>query len=53
MNTRIVTGLLMSLVIGTTVLVGACERKGPAERAGKQFDRAIGDLKDAAKRATK
>jgi hypothetical protein len=45
-------GILMSVVIGTTVLAAGCE-KGSAERAGKQVDRAVGDFKDAVERATK
>jgi hypothetical protein len=33
-------------------LLGACEREGPAERAGKQVDRAAHDVRDAVKDAT-
>ena len=33
-------------------LLGACEREGPAERAGKQVDRAAEDVRDAVKDAT-
>jgi hypothetical protein len=38
--------------MGATLLAAGCE-KGPAERAGKQVDRAIDDFKNAAKRATR
>jgi hypothetical protein len=53
MNTAMISRVLMSLILGTTVLVAGCAKKGPAERAGKQVDRAVGDFKDAVERATK
>ena len=31
-------------------LVAACEREGPAERAGESIDRAVEDARDAVKR---
>ena len=34
-------------------LLGACDRKGPAERAGEKIDRAAQDVRDAVKDATK
>lgn len=53
MKTNMISGImLLSLVIGTALLTAGCE-KGPAERTGKQVDRAIDDFKDAAKRATR
>lgn len=52
MNARMVSGILMLLVIGATVLVAGCEKRGPAERAGKKVDRVIDDLKDAVDHAT-
>ncbi len=52
MTVRMISGLLVSLAIGTTVLTAGCEKTGPAERAGKQFDRTIDDLKNAANHAT-
>lgn len=33
-------------------LLGACEREGPAERAGERVDRAVDDARDAVKDAT-
>lgn len=33
-------------------LLGACEREGPAERAGEKVDRAAEDVRDAVKDAT-
>jgi len=34
-------------------LLGACEREGPAERAGEKIDRAAKDARDAVRDATK
>jgi hypothetical protein len=34
-------------------LLGACDRDGPAERAGEKIDRAAKDVRDAVKDATK
>jgi hypothetical protein len=34
-------------------LLGACDRKGPAERAGEKIDRAAEDVRDAVKDARK
>lgn len=51
MDTRMIAGMLMSLVIAALLTAG-CE-KGSAERAGKQVDRAVNDFKDAVERATK
>jgi hypothetical protein len=41
--------LLVSLTVmcGGVVLGTGCERQGPAERAGKDIDRAVEDMKDA------
>jgi hypothetical protein len=33
-------------------LLGACDREGPAERAGEKIDRAAEDVRDAVKDAT-
>lgn len=33
-------------------LLGACEREGPAERAGEKVDRAVENARDAVKDAT-
>lgn len=33
-------------------LLGACDREGPAERAGEKVDRAADDVRDAVKDAT-
>ncbi len=35
--------------IASTVALAACEKQGPAERAGKSVDRAVKDAKDAFK----
>ena len=35
--------------IASTVALAACEKQGPAERAGKSVDRAVNDAKDAFK----
>jgi hypothetical protein len=43
----------VALVLGLTVLLGGavwesgCKRQGPAERAGRDIDRAVEDMKDA------
>jgi hypothetical protein len=34
-------------------LLGACEREGPAERAGEKIDRAAKDVRDAVNDARK
>ena len=34
-------------------LLGACDRKGPAERAGENIDRAAKDVRDAVRDASK
>jgi hypothetical protein len=34
-------------------LLGACEREGPAERAGEKIDRAAEDVRDAVEDARK
>ena len=34
-------------------LLGACDRDGPAERAGEKIDRAAKDVRDSVKDATK
>jgi hypothetical protein len=53
MRTPVATALSIALVVATIVLAAGCEKKGSAERAGKQIDRALDDLRDAARRATK
>jgi hypothetical protein len=42
---------VVTLVTLAALGLGACEREGPAERAGKQVDEAIGDAGDAVKDA--
>ena len=44
--------LLGAVAMATALLVGACEREGPAEQAGEEVDRAIEEAQDAAKDAT-
>lgn len=53
MRIRVATAVCIALVVAAAVLANGCEKKGGAERAGKQIDRAIDDLRDAAKRATR
>jgi hypothetical protein len=43
-----VAALLASIAMGMTV--AACEKEGPAERAGKQIDKAVENVKDAVKK---
>lgn len=52
MKGRTVIGFFLACAIGAAALTAGCEKEGAAERAGKELDRAVGDLKDAAKRAT-
>lgn len=51
MNIRGYTALSLVLAIALGTATIGCE-KGPAERAGENVDRAVDDLKDAAKDAT-
>jgi hypothetical protein len=37
----------LMLLGGGVVLETGCERQGPAQRAGKDIDRAVEDMKDA------
>ena len=37
------------IVLAALVALSACERKGPAEKAGEQIDKAGRDLRDAVK----
>ena len=41
------TFLMFALAV---TLVAACDREGPAERAGESVDRAVEDARDAIKR---
>ncbi len=41
----IVVGLI--ILGGGMVVTTGCERQGPAQRAGKDIDRAVEDMKDA------
>jgi hypothetical protein len=41
------------LAVFVLALLGACEREGPAERAGEKIDRAAEDVRDAVKDARK
>ncbi len=40
----IVMGLI---ILGGGMVTTGCERQGPAQRAGKDIDRAVEDMKDA------
>ena len=46
---QIIAALLLGGVLGAGLV--ACEKEGPAERAGKQIDEAARDLKEGAKKA--
>ncbi|HXG17990.1 MAG TPA: hypothetical protein VNN62_02805 [Methylomirabilota bacterium] len=35
------------LAIGAAIFITSCEREGPAERLGKEVDRAVEDARDA------
>ena len=52
---QIIRNVVVVLALSSVALVtSACpERKGPAEKAGEQIDKAIDKTKDAAKDATK
>ncbi len=47
-NTKRIATLLASIAL--TMVVAACEKEGPAERAGKQVDKAVESVKDAVKK---
>lgn len=51
MNTTKYTALSLALAMVLGAATIGCE-KGPAERAGENVDRAVDDVKDAAKDAT-
>jgi hypothetical protein len=45
--------ILLSLAFGIALLSGfACEREGPAERAGEQVDETTEDVRERAEEAT-
>ena len=46
--TRRITTLLASIAL--IMAVTACQKEGPAERAGKQVDKAVDSVKDAVKK---
>ena len=37
------------IVVAALLALSACERKGPAEKAGEQIDKAAKDVRDAVK----
>lgn len=41
------TSLLLAFLMAATMGLAACEREGPAERAGRSVDRAGQQLRDA------
>jgi predicted small lipoprotein YifL len=41
--------LFVLALLGLALSTAACERKGPAERAGAQLDQAVDDVRDGAK----
>ena len=47
-TTKRVAAILASIALVMTVV--ACEKEGPAERAGKQIDKAVEDAKNAVKK---
>jgi hypothetical protein len=40
---------ILIILLATLFALSACERKGPAEKAGEKIDRAGRDLRDAVK----
>ena len=40
---------VLLIVIAAVIALSACDRKGPAEKAGEQIDKAGRDLRDAVK----
>ena len=42
---------ILLLVVGLGFGIGACERKGPAERAGEQIDKAVEGAGDKVEQA--
>ena len=46
---RRVLAIAAATAIASTVALAACEKQGPAERAGQSVDRAVKDAKDALK----
>ena len=42
---------LLILITFATIFASACEKKGPAERAGEKIDDAVSDAADAAREA--
>ncbi|OHB29931.1 MAG: hypothetical protein A2X84_01800 [Desulfuromonadaceae bacterium GWC2_58_13] len=40
--------LSLVLAIGLTSLLAACEKEGPAEKAGQQIDQAVDEVKEEA-----
>ena len=41
-------GLLVVAMLGSAVFLIACEKKGPAEKAGEKVDKAVESTKEAA-----
>ena len=46
---RRMIAIAAAAAIAITVALAACEKQGPAERAGKSVDRAVKDATDALK----
>ncbi len=44
--------LIHVLLVATVLLLGACEKEGPMERAGEQVDEAVEETGDALEQAT-
>jgi hypothetical protein len=44
--------LIQAMFIATLLLIGACEKEGPMERAGAEVDEAVEETGDALEQAT-
>lgn len=47
-TTKRIATLLASVAL--TMAIASCQKEGPAERAGKQVDKAVDSVKDAVKK---
>lgn len=45
--------LILSFIVSTVLIGAGCKEEGPAEKAGKELDKAAEKTKDAVKDATK
>ena len=52
-NKMITRAPLLALILFAAIFATACEKKGPAEKAGEKIDNAISEAKDEAEDAAK